>query len=228
MSQITSPVNSDITIGVLSLQGAFEEHMNILKSLGISTHQVKDKKALWKSDGLIIPGGESTAITLIAQRCGLWEDLVEFANKRPVYGTCAGMILLAKQVDHQKKQGQSTLMCMDIAVDRNFFGSQIASFGLHMEAKLHINESPKPFFAYFIRAPIVEKILSAEVHVISQLSKEVVESYRKFDGHILKENSCVIAVQQKHWLATAFHPELSNCTLWHSHFIEMVRNKRYN
>ena len=219
---VPNKINNEIKIGVLSLQGAFEEHVEMLRTLNCSTCQVKNSEELWKCDGLILPGGESTAMSLIAQRCGLWDDLLKFSQEKPVFGTCAGMILLAKQVDHQKKDGQATLGCMDILVDRNFFGSQLASFGTNMLAQFKKNESLVPFFAYFIRAPIVEKLLSEEVLIISQLSEETVAAHKKFDGHDINGVSRIIAVQQKNWLATAFHPELSNCNIFHSHFIEMV------
>ena len=212
---------NDILIGVLALQGAFEEHNHILTQLGCRNIQVRNENDLQKIDGLIIPGGESTAMALIAERCGLWPFLVDFCKHKPVFGTCAGLILLAKTVDHQKLNGQKTLGCMDIVVDRNFFGSQIASFGMTMSAQFSITQK-ESFFAYFIRAPIIEKITSNDVYIISQLSKDVVESKKKFNGHELSNSEFIIAVQQKQWLGTSFHPELSNCTVFHAHFIEMV------
>eukprot|EP00834_Sanchytrium_tribonematis_P007471 NODE_679_length_4801_cov_0.851978.p4 type:complete len:224 gc:universal NODE_679_length_4801_cov_0.851978:2206-2877(+) len=216
---MTSKINS---IGILALQGAFEEHKDILIKLKCPNHYVRTSNELWKADGLIIPGGESTAMALIAQTSDLWNELLKYSKERPIYGTCAGLILMAKIVDHQKQNGQSTLGCMDIRVDRNFFGSQIASFG--MQLQVNFPKESKSFYAYFIRAPIVEQILSNKVIVLSQLTPETVEKHKKFDGHDLKENQFIIAVQQGNHLATTFHPELANCTMWHEYFINIVIN----
>ena len=188
-------------IGVLALQGAFIEHEKMLRALGAETTQVRLPQHLDSLDGLIIPGGESTTIGKLATTYGLMEPLRQFAQVYPTWGTCAGMIFLAKELGHNQ---QPILGLMDITVDRNAFGRQVDSF----EAQLDISVlEGDPFHAVFIRAPVVTQV-DDSVDVLSTLA----------DGRI-------VATRQKHLLATAFHPELTGDSRLHGYFLKMVKNQ---
>lgn len=185
-------------IGVLALQGAFIEHIKMLKQLDIETVEVRLPDHLHGLDGLIIPGGESTTIGKLATEYGLIDPLRAFVNKKPTWGTCAGMIFLAKNIGIDE---QPILGAMDIEVNRNAFGRQLDSF----ETDLQIDGlSDEPFHALFIRAPVVTKV-DASVQILSQL-----------------DDDRIVAVQQDHLLATAFHPELTNDLRLHSYFCDIV------
>ena len=142
-------------IGVLAIQGAFIEHEHILAHIGAEPVQVRLPQHLEGLDGLIMPGGESTTISQVAERWGLLEPLRAFGQSgRPLWGTCAGMILMAKEVV-DSKPGQRTLELMDIAVRRNAFGRQVDSF----EANLNVSAlGESPFHAVFIRAPLIKRV----------------------------------------------------------------------
>ncbi|MCC6803746.1 MAG: pyridoxal 5'-phosphate synthase glutaminase subunit PdxT [Anaerolineae bacterium] len=188
-------------IGVLALQGAFIEHEKMLRSLGVEVVEVRLPEQLEGLDGLIIPGGESTTIGKLATAFGLIEPLRTFAQTTPTWGTCAGMIFLACDIGIDR---QPILGVMDIDVNRNAFGRQIDSF----EADLDIARlGNPPFHAVFIRAPIVTEA-GAGVDVLAQLP----------DGRI-------VAVQQEHLLATAFHPELTGDSRLHAYFLDMIRQR---
>ncbi|MCY3573978.1 MAG: pyridoxal 5'-phosphate synthase glutaminase subunit PdxT [Chloroflexi bacterium] len=185
-------------IGVLALQGAFIEHSKMLTCLGAVAVEVRLPHQLAGLDGLIIPGGESTTIGKLASAYGLIDPLRQFAAAKPTWGTCAGMIFLAKDIGRQ----QPILGAMDITVDRNAFGRQIDSF----ETGLTIAElGDPPFHAVFIRAPVVTAV-EAPVAVLARLD----------DGRI-------VAVRQGHLLATAFHPELTDDLRLHSYFCSIVK-----
>ncbi|HVU13078.1 MAG TPA: pyridoxal 5'-phosphate synthase glutaminase subunit PdxT [Phototrophicaceae bacterium] len=185
-------------IGVLALQGAFIEHEQMLRTLGVDASEVRLPQQLDPLDGLIIPGGESTTIGKLASAYGLIEPLRQFAQSRPTWGTCAGMIFLARDIGIDR---QPILGVMDIKVNRNAFGRQIDSF----EADLQIKPlGAVPFHAVFIRAPLVTKA-DASVNVLAQLG----------DGRI-------VAVEQGHLLATAFHPELTGDSRLHQYFIRRI------
>jgi len=153
-------------------------------------------------DGLIIPGGESTTIGKLATDYALMEPLQEFGQRHAVWGTCAGAIFLSKDAS----RAQPLLGLMDIKVARNAFGRQVDSF----EADLDVPElnkvtrSQKPYHAFFIRAPIIESV-AADAKVLSALA----------DGRI-------VAVQQGHFLATSFHPELTQDTRFHEYFLSLA------
>ncbi|MCC6616908.1 MAG: pyridoxal 5'-phosphate synthase glutaminase subunit PdxT [Anaerolineae bacterium] len=187
-------------IGVLALQGAFIEHVSRLRSLGVDAIEVRLPEQLEDLDGLIIPGGESTTIGKLAVEFGLVGPLRHFAEQRPVWGTCAGMIFLAKDIGIDR---QPILGLMDIHVNRNAFGRQVDSF----ETDLKIAPlGDVPFHAVFIRAPIVTETDAGKgVDVLAQLE----------DGRI-------VAVRQGHLLATAFHPELTDDDRLHRYFIQMI------
>jgi 5'-phosphate synthase pdxT subunit len=185
-------------VGVLALQGAFIEHAKRLSELGAQPVQVRMPEQLESLDGLIIPGGESTTIGKLATTYGLIEPLREFARNKPTWGTCAGMIFLAKDIGIDR---QPILGLMDIKVNRNAFGRQIDSFETDLDIK---GVEGEPFHAVFIRAPVVTEA-GEDVDVLSTLN----------DGRI-------VAVQQGHLLATAFHPELTDDNRMHRYFTEMI------
>ncbi len=186
-----------MNIGVLALQGAFIEHEKMLKQLGTAVVQVRLPEQLDSLDGLIIPGGESTTIGKLATQFNLMEPLRKFAEEKPIWGTCAGMIFLAKNIGIDR---QAILGVMDITVNRNAFGRQIDSF----EADLDISVlNGPPFHAIFIRAPIATE---AQRHV----------------DRLCELDQGIVAAQQGHLLATAFHPELTNDTRLHEYFVSMV------
>ena len=138
-------------IGVLALQGDYREHLQVLQALGVKTVEVRLSKDLEDIAGLIIPGGESTTIGKLAARFHLIEPLNVFARAKPVWGTCAGMILLAKEIDGE----QPTLGIMNIVIKRNAFGRQADSFEIDLTVEILPDGDSKPFPAVFIRAPRV-------------------------------------------------------------------------
>ncbi len=184
-------------VGVLALQGDFQEHSRLLKVVGAEAIEVRLPEHLDGLDALIIPGGESTTIGKLAVTYGLLEPLRKFARSKPVWGTCAGLIFLAKHIG----QDQPLLGMMDITVDRNAFGRQVDSFEVDLDVA---GLKGGPLHAIFIRAPVVTGVDDG-VEVLARLQ----------DGRI-------VAVRQKHWLATAFHPELTDDARLHQYFMQMV------
>jgi 5'-phosphate synthase pdxT subunit len=187
------------TIGVLALQGDFREHREMLQGMGVASRDVRTPRELEGVRGLIIPGGESTTIVKLLGTSGLLEVLCRRAREGfPVWGTCAGMILLAKELD---ATGVPALQAMDITIRRNAFGRQADSF----EADLDVTGLPGgPFRAVFIRAPVIEAV-GPGVEVLAHLP----------DGR-------PVAARQGHLLATAFHPELTTDSRLHRFFVERV------
>ncbi len=189
-------------IGVLALQGAFIEHIEILDRLGVEAIEVRLPEELEGLDGLIIPGGESTTIGKLAVEYGLMDPLARFAAENAVWGTCAGMIFIAKDIGAE----QPLLSIMDIVVQRNAFGRQLDSFESDLVVPVLNEGKVKPFPAVFIRAPIlVNADGGAGAEVIARL-----------------EDGTAVAVQQGRWLATAFHPELTGDDRFHRHFLTLV------
>jgi pyridoxal 5'-phosphate synthase pdxT subunit len=188
-------------VGVLALQGAFIEHEKRLQTLGAETQQVRLPQHLEGLDGLIIPGGESTTIGKLAAEYGLIEPLREFARTHPTWGTCAGLIFLAKDIGDDR---QPLLGLMDVKVNRNAFGRQVDSFETALPIPVLGDE---PFHAVFIRAPIVTEAPD-HIAVLARLA----------DGRM-------VAVQQGHLLGTAFHPELTEDTRLHAYFLQMLTAK---
>jgi 5'-phosphate synthase pdxT subunit len=184
-------------IGVLALQGDFAEHAKMLRDLKVEPVEVRKPSQLDDLDGLIIPGGESTTMRRLAASVGLTEPLREFAAARPTWGTCAGAILLAREVEGETMP----LGVMDISVRRNAFGRQIDSFTQDLPIE---GIEGGPVHAIFIRAPII-KSAGPDVHVLSALD----------DGRI-------VAAQQGHLLATSFHPELTPDVRVHAYFVKMA------
>ncbi|MCS7208549.1 MAG: pyridoxal 5'-phosphate synthase glutaminase subunit PdxT [Fimbriimonadales bacterium] len=188
-----------MTVGVLALQGDFAEHISMLTRLGVESREVRKLSDLESVDALIIPGGESTTIGKLMARYELDRAIHARAEQgMPIYGTCAGMILLAKDIEGSQ---QPRLGLMDIAVVRNAFGRQIESF----EADIPFKPTPeRPVRGVFIRAPIVSRV-GAGVEVLSE-----------FEGKI-------VAVRQGNLLATAFHPELTDDERVHRYFLAIVK-----
>lgn len=192
-------------IGVLALQGAFIEHETMLKRLGVEAVEVRLPKDLTGVDGVIIPGGESTTIGKLAAQYNLIVPLRELAKAgKPLWGTCAGLIFMAKDVGRD----QPLLGLMDVAVQRNAFGRQVDSF----EASLTIKgvDGDKPFHAIFIRAPLIESV-GAGVDVLARVEKD--------------NEEVIVAAQQGNLLVTSFHPELSNDDRFHRYFVKMAESK---
>lgn len=190
-----------MNIGVLALQGAFIEHERMLRRLGHQVTQVRLPQHLDSIDRLIIPGGESTTIGKLLVTYNLIEPIRERARREmPIWGTCAGMILLAKEIAEGRPEGQPALALMDITARRNAFGRQLDSF----EADLKIEDlGSAPFRAVFIRAPLIDKV-GAGVEPLAKL-----------------DDSRIVAARQGRLLATAFHPELTNDPRLHELFLDM-------
>ncbi len=192
-------------IGVLAIQGDFAEHIKVLKRLGAETREVRLPKDLEGLDGLILPGGESTAIGKIATDFNMMDPLREFGRQKPVWGTCAGAIFLSQDVNHQ----QPLLGLMDTTTDRNAFGRQVDSFEIEMDipALKVIDPENKPFSAIFIRGPQIRSVNGSNVDVIAEL-----------------ENGEIVAAQQGKLLATSFHPELNSDDRFHEYFLYLVNS----
>jgi pyridoxal 5'-phosphate synthase pdxT subunit len=213
-----------VVIGVLALQGAFLEHVTAFADVGCRAVEVRTPSELAACDGLVIPGGESTAISLIAQRLGMWEPLCAWIRAgKPTWGTCAGMILLADRLV-AACDGQQSLGGLDITVQRNYFGSQIASSTLAIDVDPSLRtgagliEAPdegEPF-GVFIRAPAVISTGPAARPVawVSYSARSVSESDAP--------RRVIVAAIQGRLLATAFHPELTPQRFWHRLFVRMV------
>lgn len=208
-------------IGVLALQGAFIEHEKILVRIGVEPVEVRLPEHLEGLDGLIIPGGESTTISKLAAKWHLLEPIRTLAQAgRPVWGTCAGMILMAKEVV-DGVPGQPLLRLMDIAVRRNAFGRQVDSFEADLRVPALGEES---FHAVFIRAPSIKRT-GEGVEVLARLEAGAVgEASSPGGGSSLDEDSPPVAVRQGHLLATAFHPELTDDDRFHRYFLTLSSN----
>lgn len=185
-------------IAVLALQGAFIEHEKMLQRLGAETHEIRQLSD-WRQpkDALVIPGGESTAQLKLLNDLGLLQPVRDaIAAGLPVFGTCAGLILLSRKVGGRPYEGIST---MDIDTERNAYGRQLGSFAA--EGEFHgIGTIPMTF----IRAPFIRAVMSADCKPLAVV-----------DGHI-------VAARQGNQLATAFHPELTESTLVHEYFLGMI------
>ena len=188
------------TVGVLALQGAFVEHITALRKLGAETREIRLPEQLEGLDALVIPGGESTTIGKLLVTFNLLKELKNLARRGvPMFGTCAGMIVLAR--DTTQGYDQPLIGAMDIVVQRNGFGRQVDSFELDLPIP-KLGEAP--FRAIFIRAPYIEK-LGEQVEAIAQLP----------DGR-------VVCARQENLLVSAFHPELTEDLRLHEYFLSMV------
>jgi 5'-phosphate synthase pdxT subunit len=192
-------------IGVLALQGAFIEHEQMLQRLGVEAVEVRLPQDLEGCAGVIIPGGESTTIGKLAVQYNLIEPLREMARSgKPLWGTCAGLIFMAKDV----QRDQPLLGLMDVTVQRNAFGRQVDSF----EANINIKgvDGDKPFHAIFIRAPLIESVGDG-VEVLARVEKD--------------NQAVIVAARQGNLLVTSFHPELSRDDRFHRYFVKMAESK---
>lgn len=185
-------------VGVLALQGAFIEHIKIMNDLGVETFEIRQKKDIEQSfDGLIFPGGESTTMGKLLKDLDLFVPIQNLIKDgMPVFGTCAGLILLAKEIANDDRCHIATL---NVTVKRNAYGRQLGSF--ITEDKFADKNIPMTF----IRAPYIEKC-GDNVEILSVVDKKIV------------------AVRENNQLATAFHPELTNSTYVHEYFVQMIRN----
>ena len=185
--------------GVLALQGAFVEHLAVLRQLGVEGVEVRLPRDLEGLSGLILPGGESTTMRKLVARWGLREPILELAaSGAPIFGTCAGMILLAREISDGD---EPVFPLIDVAVKRNAFGRQLESFEGEVSVPVL---GDTPVHGVFIRAPIVERVGPA-VDVLATLG----------DGR-------VVAVRQRNAIATAFHPELAGETRFHRLVVTMA------
>ncbi len=188
-----------MTIGVLALQGAFERHAQALARAGIASRQIRRTAELAQVEALIIPGGESTTIGKLMARYGLLEPIRELAaSGRPLLGTCAGMILMAKTIEDGMPD-QPNLGVIDITVQRNAFGRQVDSFECNLAFQ---GIEGGPARAVFIRAPIIKSV-GPEVEVLA-----------RHDGQI-------VAARQGNCLVLSFHPELTDDRRIHRYFLSM-------
>lgn len=195
-----------LKIGVLALQGAFLEHIKLLEQVGVDVIEVRKAEQLDGLDALVIPGGESTSMGLIAERWGLVDPLREWVQSgKPTWGTCAGMIMLADRAEGQKLGGQTLIGGLDVLVSRNHFGRQVDSFETDM---LVADLGVEPFRAIFIRAPAILEV-GADVEILAHVETHQGETV-------------IAAVKQGPILATAFHPELTTDPRWHQFFVDSV------
>lgn len=219
-----------MAVGVLALQGSYNEHIAVLRRLGVKGVEIKKPEQLYNITSLIIPGGESTTMAKLAEYHNLFPALREFVKSgKPVWGTCAGLIFLANKAIGQKLGGQELIGGLDCTVHRNFFGSQIQSF----EAEILIPEivakegGPPSFRGVFIRAPAILEV-GPEVEVLADIpvaSDKIVNldpTLVSQEEEAGSEKKVIVAVKQGNLLATAFHPELTIDTRWHSYFLKMV------
>ncbi|KGX85666.1 pyridoxal 5'-phosphate synthase glutaminase subunit PdxT [Pontibacillus litoralis] len=188
-------------IGVLGLQGAVREHIRSLEANGVEGIVIKRVEQLQDIDGLILPGGESTTMRRLIDKYEFLKPLQQYAKSgKPMYGTCAGLIMLAK---HIEGSDFGHLQVMDVTVERNAFGRQVASF----EAELNIKGIADKYEAVFIRAPYIVE------------ASDAVEVLATYDGKI-------VAAQQGTLLASAFHPELTDDHRFTGHFVKMVEESK--
>lgn len=190
-----------VLVGVLALQGAFAKHIQMLAKIGIAAKEIRYPSELESCDALIIPGGESTTITKQMQFIDLRLPLTRFAETKPVFGTCAGLILISKEVISNSIE---PLGLINVTVERNAFGRQVESFQTQIDLRLESGQ-PKKFPAYFIRAPRIRRC-SPEVQVLARYEEEP------------------ILVRQGHHLGATFHPELSQDPSIHLYFVNLVKS----
>ncbi|OHE98598.1 SNO glutamine amidotransferase [Colletotrichum orchidophilum] len=249
---------SPLTVGVLALQGGFHEHVELVRKAAaylataqssspspgpdIAAIEVRTEAELRSCGALIIPGGESTTISFIAVQSGLMEPLKEFVkvDRKPVWGTCAGAILLADEANATKKGGQELIGGLGVRVHRNHFGRQIESFVADLDLPFltqgdgNTKTASSPYPGVFIRAPIVEEILYMESEAAGKPSSSAVEVLAVLPGRKSKAAAGVsqstaddsvgdiVAVRQQNIFATSFHPELTDDVRIHVWWLEQV------
>lgn len=214
---------TEVTVGVLALQGAFEEHMDMLQALearaadgsrvAVRAVAVRLPAQLEGVDALVLPGGESTTMGKVATRWGLVEPLKKWvADGRPIWGTCAGMIMLAQSAKHAEEGGQTLLGGLDVQVSRNFFGAQVRSFEMLVDGPPGYNDAP--YNAVFIRAPAIISV-GEQIEVLARIQHAT-----PADGS--DPQDVIIAARKDGILVTAFHPEITDDARWHQYFVEAI------
>ena len=190
-------MDRSFTVGVVAVQGAFEEHCSALGKLGVSVKEIRSVSDLYQNiDGLIFPGGESTAQGKLLRESGLFDMILpKIKGGLPVYGTCAGMVLLAKRIENDERKHFAV---MDITVKRNAYGRQLGSF---MTTGDFGDMGRIPM--YFIRAPYISSV-GKDVAVLSS------------------ENGAITAAREANMLVTSFHPEITDDLTVHSYFLSMI------
>lgn len=204
----TDEKNGRPRIGVLALQGGYDVHVKAAAAAGAEPVEVRTPEEVAECDGIILPGGESTTIGRLMTRFGL-DDAIREAHQagKPIYGTCAGMILLAKRIDGgEKRGGQPTLGLMNVSVVRNAFGRQTDSFETDLAVPQSV-ASGESVRGVFIRAPYIADA-GPDVEILARFEEKPV------------------LAQQGNLLASAFHPELTDDTRLHEYFVRMVEEKK--
>jgi 5'-phosphate synthase pdxT subunit len=196
-------------IGVLAIQGDVREHAHCLEQLDVEVRLVKTAEQLKGVAGLIIPGGESTTMSILAVKNDLFGPLRELRSQVPMYGSCAGLIMLADSISDGRPD-QETIGGLNITAKRNAFGRQVDSF--EIELRIPVIGEPD-YHAVFIRAPFVEAA-SSEVEVLAAIPAE----------SSLTGTDQVVAVRQDNLMATSFHPEITSDLRIHRYFVDMVRS----
>ncbi|KAI1437903.1 PdxT/SNO family [Xylaria sp. CBS 124048] len=218
-----------VTVGVLALQGGFAEHLVSLRRAAeqlsadeklrsvVDFIEVRTPEQLAVCDALVLPGGESTTLSLVAAQSGLLEPLREFVkvSKKPVWGTCAGLILLCEQASATKRGGQELIGGLDVKVHRNHFGRQLQSFVQDVDLPFLGQGEKKqhPFPAVFIRAPVVDQVLHP-----AESTVEVMAKLPSNEG----EGSSIVAIRQGNVFGTSFHPELTDDVRIHIWWLEQA------
>jgi 5'-phosphate synthase pdxT subunit len=221
-------------VGVLALQGAFREHISSFRSIGIEAIEVKNAENLARCSGLVIPGGESTAMGILAEQNNgeMMRALKQYIAKRPTWGVCAGLIMMADTVQGQKSGGQSVFGGLGVTVSRNMYGSQLASF----EAPVSLKQPEgSPLFAdiadsfsgMFIRAPGIVSCDKPDVEVIAVLSSDNAEhvvGVRQVicSFYTVRAVADEMCLRQGKLMATSFHPELVEDARFHRAFYSIV------
>lgn len=191
-----------VKIGVLALQGAVREHVKSLEAPNTEVVIIKRVDQLDDLDGLVFPGGESTTMRRLVNKYGFFQPLRDFAEAgKPIFGTCAGLILMAEKIEGSDEEGH--LQLMDMKVERNAFGRQRESF----ETKLVVDQVADDVEAVFIRAPLISE------------TGEAVDILAEYEGEI-------VAAKQNHLLACSFHPELTDDARLHQFFVKMVKEAK--
>ena len=186
-----------IKIGVLELQGGYALHHNLLKKIGLNSIAVKSSNDLKRSDGLIIPGGESTTLSLLIRKYNLRESIIEFAKTNPVLGTCAGLIIMSNDVDDEKVE---PLGLFDLSISRNAYGRQIHSSKKRIYFRYN-QEKEIELYSTFIRAPKI-KYIGKNINVIA------------------KQDNFPVAILTKNLLGLSFHPEIDGIDIFHKMMFE--------
>ena len=191
----------DKAVGVLALQGAYQKHIDLLHTLGVPAHTVRQPHELDDCFALIIPGGESTTISLLIQKNGLYKPIKAFAENHPVMGVCAGMIMMATEVDDDRV---TPLGLIPFKALRNHYGRQVHSFTTDIE--LDFGSKGPAFPAIFIRAPGVDKLLD-DVQILARMN-----------------NDEAVILSKGHHLALSFHPELTDDSRIHAYWLSRFSN----